>query len=159
VLSGLKLVINVDLRIIITYDIINISVGERMKNISKLIIREMNIQRIDMMGYYLKKEDVSYHHLMIPNRENGPMTIWNGAILNRSTSHPYLHLIESKDYEIFMRITSEMIDEKIKNRIDIENLKYINDLLCYFEKEFSNMKSKKGKLLIKNDYKERFLKK
>lgn len=58
-----------------------------------------------------------------------------------------------------MRITSEMIDEKIKNRIDIENLRYINDLLCYFEKEFSNMKSKKGKLLIKNDYKERFLKK
>ena len=45
-----------------------------------------------------------------------------------------------------------MIDENIKGKIDIENLKHIRDLLLYFEKEYKDDTTKKGKRLIKWEY-------
>lgn len=110
------------------------------------------MKKIDFMGYSFTKNNASYHHLIIPRRLNGPETIENGAVLNGLTSHPYLHIIESKDLEIFNLITSEMIDENIKGRIDVENIKRIHDLLIYFEKEHDHDTTKKKKLLIKRQY-------
>jgi hypothetical protein len=63
-----------------------------------------------------------------------------------------LHIIQQVDDEIFMRITSEMIDENFKGKLDIDNLKKIRDLLLYFEKEHLDDKNKKGKRLIKYPY-------
>lgn len=123
-----------------------------MKYITKLMIDEFNMKNIDFMGYYFNKNNASFHHLIIPRRLGGPEDINNGAILNGFTSHPYLHVIESKDLEIFNLITSEMIDENIKRKIDIYNLKKINDLLSYFEKEHLNDTTKKGKRLIKKEF-------
>lgn len=45
-----------------------------------------------------------------------------------------------------------MIDQNIKGRLDAENLRRIDDLLTYFEREHSSDRGKKGKLLIKEDY-------
>ena len=126
-----------------------------MKSITREMIKVYNIKKVgcDFMGYTFKSpENLSYHHLIIPARHGGKETIQNGAVLNGFTAHPYLHLIESKDEELFYRITSEMIDENIKGKIDIENLKHIRDLLLYFEKEYKDDTTKKGKRLIKWEY-------
>nr|DAN14410.1 MAG TPA: hypothetical protein [Bacteriophage sp.] len=80
------------------------------------------------------------------------MTFENGAILRQNTSHDYLHRINLVDPEIFYLITSELIDENIKRRVDIENLKKIRDLLLYFEREHDHDYTKKGHLLIRREY-------
>lgn len=129
-----------------------------MKNITNLMIREFNINKLgyDFMGYSLKKGDIyTFHHLIIPARNGGKYEKWNGAILCGNTSHPYLHLIESKDYDMFTDITSEMIDMNIKGYLDIDNLRHIHDILKQFEIEYADAKGKKGKALIKRDYRER----
>lgn len=126
-----------------------------MKSITREMIKVYNIKKVgcDFMGYTFKStESLSFHHLIVPVRKGGKEFIQNGAVLNGLTSHPYLHLIEFKDPEIFYRITSEMIDENIKGKIDIENLKHIRDLLLYFEKEHADDTTKKGKRLIKWEY-------
>lgn len=131
-----------------------------MKTITRLMINEFKIDQLgyDFMGYSINKQNASYHHLIMPRRLHGPMNRENGAILNRLTAHPYLHRIEAIDLEIFNLITSEMVDENIKGRIDIENLRKINDLLLFFEKEHSADITKSGQPLIKDIYTKRLLK-
>ena len=132
-----------------------------MKNITEQMIKDFKIMKLgfDFMGYKVdKKQSLSFHHLIIPHRESKNYGIgdgylyWNGAILKQNTSHDYLHVIERIDEEIFYLITSEMIDENIKGRLDINNLKRIHDLLLYFEREHDHDTSKKGKLLIKREF-------
>jgi hypothetical protein len=135
-----------------------------MLEITKLMIKEYNIKKLgyDFMGYELKKKDnASFHHLVVARRNCEALGLgdgyykWNGAILNVDTSHPYLHIIESKDPEIFYNITSEMIDMNVKGYLDKTNLEQIDDLLCYFEKEHDRDRTRKGKILIKDKYLER----
>lgn len=114
----------------------------------------------DFAGYTFDEVDeLSFHHLIIPKKyckkqripEKGYL-YWNGCLLNRTTSHDYLHLIQETDEEIFDRITGEMIEENLKGKLDIENLKRIRDLLLYFEKEHRDDTDRKGKILIKERY-------
>lgn len=136
-------------------------VGGIMKEITKLMINEFKLKDLgmDFLGYSLQKNDIyTFHHLIIPNRNNGPYARWNGAILCGKSSHPYLHLIEAKDYDMFCYITSEMIDMNIKGYLDIDNLKRINAVLKRFEKEHETDRSKKGKNLIKEEYRRRVIK-
>ena len=129
-----------------------------MKEVTKLMINEFKIKELgyDFMSYSLKKGDIyTFHHLIIPNRKNGPYERWNGAILCGKSSHPYLHIIEAYDYDRFTDITSEMIDMNIKGYLDINNLRYINDILCSFEREYANKRTRKGKILIREEYTKR----
>ena len=126
-----------------------------MKEITKEMIKLYHLKKLgfDFLGYTFNRcNELSYHHNIVAKRNGGLETIENGAILVRDTSHDYIHLIENIDEEIFFLITSEMIDENLKGRIDMENLKRIRNLLLYFEKEHDRDRSKKGKLLIKSDY-------
>ena len=126
-----------------------------MKSITKLMLNQYKIKQLgfDFMGYTLQKGDMyTFHHLITPKRFGGAETIENGAVLCGKTSHPYLHLIEAKDFEMFCFITSEMIDENIKGYLDIENIRYIYDILSVFEREHCADRDKKGKLLIKEEY-------
>lgn len=129
-----------------------------MKEITITMINLFKIEEVDFMGYSINKSTLSYHHLIVPRRLGGPETIDNGAILNRLTSHPYLHIIENRDPEIFFLVTSEMVDENIKRKIDLENLRKINDLLNTFESEFCSSLTRKGKPLIKEEYTKRLIK-
>lgn len=129
-----------------------------MKEITITMINLFKIEEVDFMGYSINKSTLSYHHLIVPRRLGGPETIDNGAILNRLTSHPYLHIIENRDPEIFFLVTSEMVDENIKRKIDLENLRKINDLLNTFEREFCSFLTRKGKPLIKEEYTKRLIK-
>ena len=132
-----------------------------MKEITKIMVNDFKIMKLgmDFMGYRVnRKQDLSFHHLIIPRRHCKEAGLgegylyWNGAILRQNTSHDYLHLIENIDPEIFYELTSEMIDENIKGRLDTDNLKRIHDLLLYFEREHDHDTSKKGKLLIKREF-------
>ena len=132
-----------------------------MREVTKLMIKDFKIMKLgyDFMGYKVNRtKDLSFHHLIIPHRESKSYGLgegylyWNGAILRQNTSHDYLHLIENIDPDIFYELTSEMIDENIKGRLDIDNLKRIHDLLLYFEREHDHDTSKKGKLLIKREF-------
>lgn len=132
-----------------------------MKEITKIMINDFKIMKFgyDFLGYKVnRKQDLSYHHLIIPRRHCKEAGLgegylyWNGAILRQNTSHDYLHIIEKIDPDIFYELTSEMIDENIKGRLDIDNLKRIQDLLLYFEREHDHDTSKKGKLLIKREF-------
>ncbi len=132
-----------------------------MREVTKLMIKDFKIMKLgyDFLGYKVnRKQDLSYHHLIIPRRHCKEAGLgegylyWNGAILRQNTSHDYLHIIEKIDPDIFYELTSEMIDENIKGRLDIDNLKRIHDLLLYFEREHDHDTSKKGKLLIKREF-------
>lgn len=138
-----------------------------MKEITKQIIKDFKIMKLgyDFMGYKVdRKESLSFHHLIIPYRDCKSFGLgegylyWNGAILRQNTSHDYLHLIESKDYELFLAITSEMIDENVKGYLEMQNIRYIDDCLTYFEREHCSDRGKKGKLLIKEEYTRRMIK-
>lgn len=126
-----------------------------MKQITNLMIDEFNIRKLgfDFMAYSLERDDIyTFHHLIVPNRRGGTYARWNGAILCGKTSHEYLHRIEHIDYDIFSFITCEMIDMNVKGYLDRENLRQIDDLLSCFEREHSGERTRKGKLLIKEEY-------
>ena len=132
-----------------------------MREITKQMIGYYKIMKlkVDFMGYEVNKMNtLSFHHLIVPRRNCKAAGLgegyiwWNGAILNQSTSHDYLHLIEAKDYDMFLAITSEMIDENAKGYLDRENLLRIRDVLEQFEREHCSDRGKKGNLLIKDNY-------
>lgn len=119
--------------------------------ISEFLIREHGY---DFLGYRLNKKDsLTFHHLIIPKRKGGLITRNNGAIIQR-IPHDYLHLIESIDYEIFYYLTSEMIDMNIKGYLDRDNLINIRLLLEEFESKHDKDLTKKGRVLIKTEYKQ-----
>ena len=131
-----------------------------MKEVTKLMIDEFKLRELghDFMGYHLQKGDIyTFHHLIVPNRNGGPYARWNGAILF-STPHQYLHVIENYDYDRFCYLSSEMIDENIKGYLDMENIRHIDECLKEFEREYSGKRTKKGKLLIREEYTRRILK-
>ena len=126
-----------------------------MKQVVKDMIRIYRIKELNMdfMGFSLEKGDIyTYHHNTIARRNGGLETIRNGAILCGKSSHPCLHLIEAKDYDMFLAITSEMIDQNFKGYLDRENLLRIRDILEQFEREHCSDRGKKGNLLIKDSY-------
>ncbi len=140
-----------------------------MKEVTKLMINQFQIKKLgfDFMGYEFKKEcHLSFHHLIIPKRfcrerhvENEGYVMWNGAILKQDTAHNYLHTIEEHDLDMYFHINSEMIDENIKGYIDMENIRYIDDILCQFEREYYGKYDKKGNPIVRDAYLKRLVRK
>lgn len=139
-----------------------------MREITKLMVYKYNMMNLhyDFMGYaFDKKNELSFHHLIIPKRLcqrkklGDGYTESNGAILVQDTAHNYLHIVEQYDRELFDGITNEMIQENLSGKIRMENLERINILLEYFEKECDGFKNRNGETLIKEKYKQRILKK
>ena len=130
-----------------------------MKRITSDMIKFYNVNKFDFLGYNVsRKESLSFHHLIVPHRYCKQLGLgegyykWNGSILVQDTSHDYLHIIENIDHDVFDALTSEMIDMNIKGKLDIENLRYIKDILLSFEREHDHDKNNKGRLLIKRKY-------
>lgn len=132
-----------------------------MREITEKMIKDFKIMKLgfDFMGYKVdRKQSLSFHHLIVPHRDSKARGLgegylyWNGAILKQNTSHDYLHLIETKDYDLFLAITSEMVDQNIKGYLDKQNLIYIRNCLLEFEREHCSDRTKKGKLLIKEEF-------
>lgn len=138
-----------------------------MREITKIMIEKYRLKKLkyDMMGYMFKRtQDLSFHHTIISHRDCKEMGLgegyweWNGSILVQKSGHDFLHIVENYDYDRFLAITSELIDENIKEYVDIENLKAINDILTGFEREYCGKRTKKGNLLIKEEYTRRLIK-
>ena len=134
-----------------------------MNKMTQKLIKDFEIKKLgyDMMGYSKQGSDLlTFHHLIISRNECKELGIgdgyeeWNGSILY-TTPHQYLHLIEAKDYELFLAITNEILEEKVQGYIGKENLRYIDDCLSYFEREHSSDRTRKGKSLIKEQYLQR----
>ncbi len=132
-----------------------------MKEITREMIKEFKLKQLgyDFMGYqFIKTGELSFHHLVVSHRDcqqyglGQGYVFWNGAILNQSTSHDYLHAIERIDPEIFGYITSEMIDENTMRAIEIANLKRIRSALLSFEAEHCSDRTKSGAYVIKPAY-------
>ena len=112
----------------------------------------------DFLGYEETKNGIiTYHHLIVPKRHGGKETVQNGALIYR-VPHDYLHTIERYDLDMFNAITSEMIDMNVKGYLDMENIRYINEVLNYFEREYSGKRTKNGNLIIKDEYTRRLIK-
>lgn len=132
-----------------------------MKTITRDMMKDYNIHKLgyDFMGYtFDRREDLSFHHLVVPKRDCKAAGLgegylrWNGAILNQNTSHDYLHIIERMDRDTFLRITAEMIEENLKGKLDIDNLKRIRELLLYFEDKYEKEMNSKGQLILKRKF-------
>lgn len=133
-----------------------------MRTITIQMINDFKLKKLkyDFAGYtFDRTNQLSFHHLIIPKRECKRLHIpsegyiyQNGVILKQNTSHDYLHTIENYDYDRFLAITSELIDENILGELSIENLRRIRDILISFEREYSNKRTKNGNLIIKESY-------
>lgn len=123
-----------------------------MKELTREMAHFYKINRLmhDFLGYKVHNlNNLSYHHTIVAKRHGGKRNWENGSILIRQTSHDYIHIIEHKDLEIYDLITLQLIDENLKGKLDIENLRKIRDYLEYFEKEHCGDRNNKGKPLIK----------
>lgn len=130
--------------------------------VSQLIKDMRTIYRIrhhDFMGYTFSTiDDLTYHHI-IKRCDGGKKSIDNGALLVGDTAHPYLHVIEDRDYDMYVYIN------KILKTINSQHstptkaqLLAIRQVLLQFEKEHSNDRNCNGKLLIKPYYIDRRVK-
>jgi hypothetical protein len=132
-----------------------------MKTVTREMVRMYNLRKLgyDFMGYNIHNvEKLSFHHLIVPKRDckaqglGDGYYMWNGAILVQETSHDYLHIIERTDREMFLEITNLMIAQNKNERLDLESLKRIREVLLMFEAEHINDTNGKGKKLIKRQY-------
>jgi hypothetical protein len=131
-----------------------------MSRLRERLYREYKLEekQMDFMGYgFGSKKELSTHHI-IPRKSGGQTKKNNLCILNRNTSHNYIHLIEDTDYKYFTRISAYLMEQVKKGQISKEEILKIYELLESFEKKYKNRESKSGGVLIKEEYKQRVLK-
>lgn len=130
-----------------------------MRKITKLMINIWKMENIDWLGYVLEKDDYfSFHHIK-KKQDGGKIKIDNGAILCGKSSHPYIHLIESRDIEMYVYLNNLL--KNINSQRTMPNkqqLLAINSILKQFEREHCSDKNKYGELLIKEKYVRRLIK-
>jgi hypothetical protein len=114
------------------------------------------IRHYDFMGYTFRTlNDLSYHHIL-KECDGGLKTLDNGALLVKDTAHPYLHLIEERDYDMYVYINK--ILKSINSQHDSPTkaqLEAIREVLLEFEEEHKNDINSKGRKLIKQEYLDR----
>lgn len=126
-----------------------------MKEITKLMINEYNLKKIDFMGYAVNKENpYTYHHIK-KRCLGGKEESKNGAILTKF-AHEYLHIIETRDLQLYEYINNVLlqINEQMHEPLERQILA-IWYMLEIFEEQHKNDTTSKGKVLIKNEYRRR----
>ena len=136
-----------------------------MRKETGIIIEKFQIWKkgFDFMGYDVNTlESLDFHHVFIPNcifaaagHVNEGYKEWNGVVLVHNTSHKYLHVVEKYDPERFMDITSEIIDQKIKCRLDPDNIRYIDMILTEFERQWKGEKGYNNELIVQEEFTKR----
>ena len=123
-----------------------------MKYIIKIMIDQYNVQKIDWMGYKLNKDNPYTYHHIVKKEHGGEETIENGAILTR-IAHEYLNILEIRDLEKYIYVNNvlKQINEQGFGPLK-RQLLAIDFILRQFEKEHFGDSTKKGKVLIKNEY-------
>lgn len=127
-------------------------------NIKDLMIYMWKMQDTDWLGYKLEKGDIYTFHHLTKKCNGGKLKIDNGAILT-NISHPYLHIIESRDFDMYLYLNN--ILRAINNQRQMPSklqLLIIQSILKQFEREHCSDRTSKGKVLIKEEYVKRRLK-
>lgn len=104
------------------------------------------------MGYEVKRDNpFTFHHIQ-KKCHNGKLEINNGAILTRN-AHEFLHIIESRDLDMYEYINAILKEINIQGYMPIERqLKAIDSILNQFAREHCSDRSRNGNLLIKERY-------
>ena len=126
-----------------------------MSRLRERLYKDYKLQDLgyDFMGYeFEKKTDLSTHHIL-PRHAGGKTKKDNLCVLNRYTSHNYIHLIEDTDYKIFLQVSKFLLEQVKKGEINIEQISRIIEVLEVFEHKYKDAESRNGDLLIKPEYK------
>lgn len=109
--------------------------------------------KVDFMGYtYSNTKELSLHHI-VPSRCGGETTYDNTCLLVRNTSHDYAHTIEAYEQKLYDYISKLILLEKQEGKISAKRLKEIREILLEFEYIYDGKINKKGKPIIKPEYK------
>ena len=128
-----------------------------MSRLREKLYKQYGIEALgyDFMGYeFSTKKELSTHHIL-PRHSGGQTKKNNLCVLNRYTSHNYIHLIEDTDYKVFLEISKYLLEQVQKGEISREQLLRINDALEFFEYKFRNEEDRHGEKIIKPEYKEK----
>lgn len=126
-----------------------------MSRLRERLYKEYQLDKTgyDFMGYeFQDKKELSTHHIM-PRHIGGKTEKKNLCVLNRYTSHNYIHLIEDTDYKVFLKLSSFLAEQVKKGEISIDELLRIEEVLESFERKYKDEESRNGSLLIKPEYK------
>jgi len=126
-----------------------------MSRLRERLYKEYNLEELgyDFLGYtFESKKELSTHHI-IPRHSGGQTKKSNLCILNRFTSHNYIHLIEDYDYKTFLKISKCLMEQVKLGKISIGEINNIYELLIDFEYKHRNTESRTGDVLIKEEYK------
>ena len=128
-----------------------------MSRLREKLYKEYKLEELgyDFLGYtFDSKKELSTHHIL-PKHSGGETKKNNLCILNRFTSHNYIHLIEEYDYKVFLELSKYLLEEVKKGEISREQLLRIEDALQFFEYKFRDEEDRYGEKLIKPEYKEK----
>lgn len=104
------------------------------------------------MGYEVKQNNpFTFHHIQ-KRCHNGKLEINNGAILTRN-AHEFLHIIESRDLDMYEYINAILKEINVQGYMPIERqIKAIDSILNQFVKEHCSDRTRNGNFLIKERY-------
>ncbi len=132
----------------------------KRSEILNLVVNQLALKRLgyDMMGYIILEGDqLSFHHI-IPTSSGGPDTAANCSPLSMNISHPYIHVVERYDIQLFRDISYELMRIKERGYVDIDGLLAIDQMLTYFEGRFDGQYNQKNNLIIRPEFKIRIQK-
>ena len=126
-----------------------------MSRLRERLYKEYQLESLgyDFLGYtFENKKELSTHHI-IPKHCGGQTKKNNLCVLNRFTSHNYIHLIEDYDYKAFMQISKCLMEQVKLGKVSIGEINTIFELLQEFEHKHKNLEDRNGVPLIKEEYK------
>lgn len=125
-----------------------------MREATKILVDYYGIEDgMDWMNFSIKNpHDLQFHHIK-KKADGGKMIFSNGAILTPN-AHKFLHTIEKYDINIYRGI-NKMFKLFImqKSGPTLEQRYIMQEILRLFYQKFENEKTKKGKPIIKERYK------
>lgn len=130
-----------------------------MSRLRERIYKDFKMEQLgyDFLGYEFKdKKELSTHHIL-PKHAGGKSKKNNLCVLNRFTSHNYIHLIEETDFKVFLEISKYLLEQVKLGQISTDKLLEIDEILQFFEYKYRDEESRNGDLLIKPQYKKRVL--
>lgn len=128
-----------------------------MSRLREKLYKQYKLEELgyDFMGYeFSSKKELSTHHIL-PRHSGGQTKKDNLCVLNRFTSHNYIHLIEDTDYKVFLELSKYLLEQVKKGEISREQLLRIEDALQFFEFKYRDEEDRHGEKLIKPEYKEK----
>lgn len=126
-----------------------------MSRLRERLYKDYKLEELgyDFLGYtFDSKKELSTHHIL-PRHSGGQTKKNNLCVLNRFTSHNYIHLIEDTDYKVFLELSKYLLEQVKKGEISREQLLKIEDALQFFEFKYRDEEDRHGERLIKPEYK------